>query len=54
MPLMGIIDSAKTGNLDTSAYFPIATTTLTTTTASVTFSSIPTTYTHFYLLFFIY
>jgi len=33
-------------DLDLSAYFPIATTTLTTAAASVTFSGIPATYTH--------
>ena len=44
MPILGIIASSILG--DTSAYFPIATTTLTTTTSTVTFSSIPQTYKH--------
>ena len=47
MPILGIIASSILS--DTSAYFPIATTTLTTATASVTFSSIPATYTHLQL-----
>jgi hypothetical protein len=46
MPILGVIDSAKSNWLDSSAYFPIATTTLATTTSSITFSSIPQTYTH--------
>jgi hypothetical protein len=46
MPVLGIIASSISGNLDPSAYFPIASTKITTATASVTFSSIPATYTH--------
>jgi len=48
-PMLGIMASSISGNLDPSAYFPIATTTLATSTASVTFSSIPTDYTHLQL-----
>ena len=48
MPILGIIASAISGNLfaPSGAYDSIATTTLTSTTATVTFSSIPSTYTH--------
>jgi len=46
MPVLGVVASSISNWLDASAYFPIATTTLTTATASVTFSSIPATYTH--------
>jgi hypothetical protein len=48
MPVLGIIASQISGHLfaPSGAYESIATTTLTTTTASVTFSSIPATYTH--------
>jgi hypothetical protein len=42
----GVVASAITGNLDPGSYFPIATTTLASATASMTFSSIPATYTH--------
>ena len=51
MPILGIIASAISGNLfaPSGAYDSIATTTLTTATASVTFSSIPATYTHLQL-----
>ena len=47
MPVLGIIASQISGHLFTqSAFDSIATTTLSTSTASVTFSSIPATYTH--------
>ena len=46
MPILGILASAITGNLVTNSYESIATTTLGSATASVTFSSIPATYTH--------
>jgi hypothetical protein len=46
MPILGIMASSITGGLVTGAYESIATTTLSTATASVTFSSIPATYTH--------
>ena len=49
MPILGVVASSISGNLDPSAYYPIATTTLTTTTSTVTFSSIPQTYTHLQL-----
>jgi hypothetical protein len=42
----GVVASGISGNLDPSAYFPIASTKITTGTASVTFSSIPATYKH--------
>ena len=47
-PMLGIMASAISGNLfaPSGAYDSIATTTLSTATASVTFSSIPATYTH--------
>ena len=44
-PLIGIIASSG-GVVDTNAYFSIATNTLSTTASSITFSSIPSTYTH--------
>jgi hypothetical protein len=46
MPILGVIASGISGNLDPSAYFPIATTTVASTAASITFNSIPQTYTH--------
>jgi hypothetical protein len=49
MPILGVVASGISGNLDSSAYFPIATTTLATTTSTVTFSSIPQTYKHLQL-----
>lgn len=47
-PMLGIMASAISGNLfaPSGAYDSIATTTLSTATASITFSSIPATYTH--------
>ena len=47
-PMLGIMASQISGHLfaPSGAYDSIATTTLTTTTGSVTFSSIPATYTH--------
>jgi hypothetical protein len=44
MPILGIIASSKFG--DAGDFESIATTTLSTTAASITFSSIPATYTH--------
>jgi hypothetical protein len=48
MPVLGIVASQISGHLfaPSGAYDSIATTTLSTATASVTFSSIPSTYTH--------
>ena len=46
MPILGIIASSITGGLVTTAYDSIATTTLSSTASSITFSSIPATYTH--------
>ena len=46
MPILGILASAITGNLVTNSYESISTTTLSTSTATVTLSSIPATYTH--------
>jgi hypothetical protein len=46
MPILGIIASSISGNLDAGDFESIATTTLTTNTATITFSSIPQTYAH--------
>ena len=48
MPILGLLASAISGNLFalSGAYDSIATTTLATATSSITFSSIPATYTH--------
>ena len=46
MPILGTIASSISGNLDSSAYFPIATSMLATASASVSFTSIPATYSH--------
>ena len=48
MPILGVIDSAKSGNLwaPSGAYDSIATVTVGSATSSITFSSIPSTYTH--------
>jgi hypothetical protein len=53
MPVLGIVASQISGHLfaPSGAYDSIATTTLTTATASVTFSSIPATYTHLQIRF---
>jgi len=45
-PILGIMASQISGHLVTGAYDSIATTTVSTATASITFSSIPATYTH--------
>ena len=52
MPILGILASAITGNLVTNSYESIATTTVTSNVASITFSSIPATYTHLQLRIF--
>jgi hypothetical protein len=44
MPILGIVDSAKTGNLVTNSYESIATQSVVSPTALITFSSIPSTY----------
>jgi len=46
MPILGIIASAISGNLSGPSYDSIATTTLGSNTATITFSSIPATYKH--------
>ena len=46
MPILGILASAITGNLVTTAYASIATTTLSSSQSTITFSSIPATFTH--------
>jgi hypothetical protein len=47
MPILGVVASAKTGNLDSSGFFAIATYTVPSATASsISFTSIPQTYTH--------
>lgn len=54
MPILGVIASQISGHLypgPIGAYDSIATTTLSTATASVTFSSIPATYTHLQIRF---
>lgn len=48
----GVLASAITGNLDPGSYYPIATTTVPSAgAATVTFSSIPSTYTHLQVRF---
>ena len=50
MPILGIIASAITGNLVTNSYESIATTTVSgTSTDSISFTSIPSTFTHLQL-----
>jgi hypothetical protein len=50
MPILGVIDSAKSGNLYAASYESIATITVGSGgTSAVTFSSIPSTYTHLQL-----
>jgi hypothetical protein len=46
MPVLGIIASSKTGAVPSLSYDSIATTTLGSNTATITFSSIPATYKH--------
>jgi hypothetical protein len=48
-PILGVIASAISGNLDASGFFPIATYTAPTSVANITFSGIPQTYTHLQL-----
>jgi hypothetical protein len=46
MPIIGVIDSAKTGRLSTTAYESIMTAVGTGSSGSIVFSGIPSTYTH--------
>jgi hypothetical protein len=46
MPILGVLDSAKTGNLSVSAYESIATVTVSSSQQVVSFTSIPQTFTH--------
>jgi hypothetical protein len=46
MPILGIIASSITGGLSTNSYESIATVNVSTAVSSITFSSIPATYTH--------
>ena len=46
MPILGVIASSYLQSTDAGAFVPIATTTLASSAASITFSSIPATYTH--------
>ena len=46
MPILGVIDSAKSGNLKTSAYQSIATATASGSTSTLTLSSIDQSFTH--------
>lgn len=53
MPILGVIDSSKSGNLTpTSGYVSLASTSLSATSLSVTFSNIPTIYRHLELRMF--
>jgi hypothetical protein len=47
--ILGIVASSISGNLNTNSYESISTTTLSTATATITFSSIPATYKHLQL-----
>lgn len=50
MPILGVIDSAKTGRISTNSFESISTVTLSAGNATdITFSSIPSTYTHLQL-----
>jgi len=49
MPILGVIASAITGNLSTNSYQSIATVTVGSPQATVSFTSIPATYTHLQL-----
>jgi hypothetical protein len=49
MPILGVIASSISGNLYSASFDSIATTTLTGTASSITFSSIPAGYTHLQL-----
>lgn len=49
MPILGVIDSAKSNWLDASGFFPIATYMAGANVANITFSGIPQTYTHLQL-----
>lgn len=46
MPIIGVIDSAKSGNLYNASYESIATVTVSSATSTITISSIPATYEH--------
>jgi hypothetical protein len=46
MPILGVIDSAKSGNLKTSAYHSLATATASGSSSTLTLSSIDQSYTH--------
>lgn len=50
-PLSSASSSVTVDSIDPASYFPITTTTLASATASVTFSSIPSTYTHLQIRF---
>lgn len=52
MPLVGIMESAKSGNLYNPAYYSIQTITTSGSTSTVSFTSIPATYTHLQLRIF--
>jgi hypothetical protein len=49
MPILGVIASSFLQSTDLGAFVPIATTTLASNASSITFSSIPATYTHLQL-----
>jgi hypothetical protein len=46
MPIIGIIDSAKTGNIDTNSFFSIATVVASGSSPTLSLTSIPATYQH--------
>jgi hypothetical protein len=46
MPIIGVIDSSKTGNLSSASYVSLGSTLLASNSTTVTFSSIPATYKH--------
>ena len=51
MPILGIMASQISGHLETNSYESIATTTLSSSQATITFSSIPATYKHLQIRF---